>query len=928
MSIRITCPSCDDSFSVADDMRGKRILCRSCGKAVLVGAVKPEQKKDDSVAERKASPPASTGRGSASRRQHEDEKDDDEQKRPLRKSSRRRDEDDEEERPARTSSRRHQDEDDEDNRPRRKKQKQKAGSSMPLILLASFGGVLLLLCIFGGVVYVLSTGNEKKVANVIPAPVFDAAGQRIRPQPFQAQAPFVVLPAGPAPQQIDRTIVQKVKSATAYLHIVMPGAEAEGSGFLGIEPGIVITNAHVIGMLQADSPPPQRIDVVFNSGTPGAELKLAGAVAGVDRDNDLAVLRLVGDTSRLPPPLQVDSAANLVETQKLYVFGFPFGAKLGKDMTVSDTTVTSLRKDAGGALRQVQVNGGMNPGNSGGPVVDARGVVVGVSVSIIQGTQINFAIPGDRVREVLLGRVQEFDVGFPFLDQGQRKVPVKVACLDPMNRVRQVKVDVWTGNPNVVRPLVAPPPLMAGDSPRHSVPANYQPGQGSVDVPLPPLEAGKAYWFQATSINSTGGQYWCQAIAVQPRTDAALERRPANLKFNAPALATERTLDLRSHVSFTLTKGDKALVLADRAEGQLLESLQPDARGLGTSIRLSPGQLKFSGESGGRTIPRHPLAVDAVQRYSPTFLVDAANALKERGNRDFKMLPPSYGGEAEDLFERLCNAYEATTLALPNRQVQPLESWGTRSPMLLKVNNNREIIDMLLTCTYDGLLNEGGRKQAHISLTGRLQARNKNVPLMGGKIRGHALFDLEKGYLSTAQLAVTSDLGGGDVRLQLVNDMSVSRVEGNAHKIAVATQDQPAPNQLAQSRVLLGPINQQLTTTDPHGEKSKPGANVPYKLIAQRLEGGKTYVIEMTKPTGTGLDPYLRLETKQGTVLAEDDDGAGEQNSRIVFTPTSTDDYNIYATTLEANQYGPFSFSIAEIVRAPTPAKEKSGKSK
>ncbi len=59
-----------------------------------------------------------------------------------------------------------------------------------------------------------------------------------------------------------------------------------------------------------------------------------------------------------------------------------------------------MRKD-NGFLKQVQVNGGMHPGNSGGPVTDARGAVVGVSVAIISGTQINFAVPADFIRPVL-----------------------------------------------------------------------------------------------------------------------------------------------------------------------------------------------------------------------------------------------------------------------------------------------------------------------------------------------------------------------------------------------------------------------------------------------------------------------------------------------------------------------------------------------
>src|ERR1019366_4778201 len=116
------------------------------------------------------------------------------------------------------------------------------------------------------------------------------------------------------------------------------------------------------------------VSVTVNSGEPN-EYKVKGIVLGVDRTNDLAVLRTDSTTAPLPPPLQVDSATKLTETQKVFVFGFPLGLQLGKAMTVTESSVTALRKNPAGILNQVQVKGGMNPGNSGGPVTDSRGVV-------------------------------------------------------------------------------------------------------------------------------------------------------------------------------------------------------------------------------------------------------------------------------------------------------------------------------------------------------------------------------------------------------------------------------------------------------------------------------------------------------------------------------------------------------------------------
>src|SRR5262249_38069983 len=153
---------------------------------------------------------------------------------------------------------------------------------------------------------------------------------------------------------------------------------------------------HVIGMLHGDGRKPKLVEASLNSGELN-ERVMTAQVLGVDRASDLAVLRV--NEANLPPPLDVRSAATLRETEPVYVFGFPFAAELGKNIAVSTSSVSSLRKD-GGIITRVQVNGGMHPGNSGGPVVNTRGEVIGVAVSVIRGSQINFAVPGDFVHVI------------------------------------------------------------------------------------------------------------------------------------------------------------------------------------------------------------------------------------------------------------------------------------------------------------------------------------------------------------------------------------------------------------------------------------------------------------------------------------------------------------------------------------------------
>src|SRR4029077_6060756 len=129
-----------------------------------------------------------------------------------------------------------------------------------------------------------------------------------------------------------------------------------GTGFLGAAgaPNLVLTNAHVVGMMSPDSPRPPKGLVVLNSGEKDAK-EVPARILAVDRGSDLAVLD-IGTQSGLAKPLTVKSATNLQELDKVWTFGFPLGERLGKEITVRPTTVSSLRK-RDGVLHRIQVHG-------------------------------------------------------------------------------------------------------------------------------------------------------------------------------------------------------------------------------------------------------------------------------------------------------------------------------------------------------------------------------------------------------------------------------------------------------------------------------------------------------------------------------------------------------------------------------------------
>lgn len=188
-------------------------------------------------------------------------------------------------------------------------------------------------------------------------------------------------------------IVKKVKTSTVYIRTTHgPGQFASGSGFFAGKPGYVLTNAHVVGYGSKERGPATSIQVVVNSGEKDEQI-LAARIHGVNSELDLALLQVQGQD--LPACLSFGKAADLVETQEVVIFGYPFGETLGKNISVNRSTVSSLRKERGKVVI-VQLAGGLNPGNSGGPVTDTRGKVIGVSVARFRETEtIAFAIPAE-----------------------------------------------------------------------------------------------------------------------------------------------------------------------------------------------------------------------------------------------------------------------------------------------------------------------------------------------------------------------------------------------------------------------------------------------------------------------------------------------------------------------------------------------------
>jgi S1-C subfamily serine protease len=286
---------------------------------------------------------------------------------------------------------------------------------------------------------ILLGGAAGGVVGAIVSNDDDASAAAAAPAPQSASS------SAPTPAAMYRRDAPGVVQITA--------GQSLGSGFVIDTRGDIVTNDHVIAGATG-------VHIGFTGGS-----SYPATVVGTDPSSDLAVVRVSAPASKLHP-VAFDDSSNVQIGETVYAIGNPFG--LDRTMTAGIVSATGRDIQAPDGLtipNAIQTDAAINHGNSGGPLLDSQGHVIGITSQIQGGTVdanvgVGFTVPRDTARSVAQQLIAHGKAEHPWL--GARLEPPVTVCSWPRwSRAARRRRPAWraTSSPRSTASRSTPRPI-------------------------------------------------------------------------------------------------------------------------------------------------------------------------------------------------------------------------------------------------------------------------------------------------------------------------------------------------------------------------------------------------------------------------------------------------------------------------------------
>ena len=187
-------------------------------------------------------------------------------------------------------------------------------------------------------------------------------------------------------------VVVSTKSVTQGYFMQTQEVEGIGSGFIINEEGYILTNYHVVKGAQ-------EISVTLSN-----DVTTTAQIVNYDENQDVAMIKITDESVKIPATVELGDSDALQPGEEVIAIGTPLSTELSSTVTkgIISATSRSVAVESGVTMNLIQTDAAINAGNSGGPLVNTKGEVVGINSSKISGEAvegIGFSIPINDIKD-------------------------------------------------------------------------------------------------------------------------------------------------------------------------------------------------------------------------------------------------------------------------------------------------------------------------------------------------------------------------------------------------------------------------------------------------------------------------------------------------------------------------------------------------